>query len=148
MKTVLATTLLFFLGATRAQAQKLERINPEGLSKSPGYTQVIKAGKLVFIAGQVGATADGKLAGPGMKEQYEQVLANLATALKSQGLDFSHVAMTTTFVTNIEEFRTPEVQALRPKHFGTNPPTSTLVQIVRLANPAYKVEVEAIAVLP
>jgi len=147
MRTVLAT-LLFFLGATRAQAQKLERINPDGLTKSPGYSQVVKAGKLVFIAGQTGVTADGKIVGPGMKEQYEQVLANLATALKSQGLDMSHVAMTTTFVTNIEEFRTPEVQALRPKHFGSSPPTSTLVQVVRLANPAYKVEVDAIAVMP
>ena len=147
MKRVL-TTILFLLGVTRAQAQKPEWINPDGLSKNPGYTQVIKAGKLVFIAGQTGVMADGKVAGPGMKEQYEQVLNNLATALKSQGLDFSHVAMTTTFVTNIEEFRTPEVQAVRPKRFGNRPPTSTLVQVVRLADPAYKVEVQAIAVMP
>ena len=147
MKRVL-TTILFLLGVTRAQAQKPEWINPDGLSKNPGYTQVIKAGKLVFIAGQTGVMSDGKVAGPGMKEQYEQVLNNLATALKSQGLDFSHVAMTTTFVTNIEEFRTPEVQAVRPKRFGNRPPTSTLVQVVRLADPAYKVEVQAIAVLP
>ena len=147
MKRVLPT-IVFLLVATRATAQKLEWINPDGLSKSPGYTQVIKAGKLVFIAGQTAVTADGKVAGPGMKEQYEQVLNNLATALKSQGLDFSHVAMTTTFVTNIEEFRTPEVQAVRPKRFGNRPPTSTLVQVVRLADPAYKVEVQAIAVQP
>ena len=144
----LLPTILFLLGAGRAQAQKPEWINPDGLSKSPGYTQVIKAGKLVFIAGQTGVMADGKVAGPGMKEQYEQVLNNLATALKAQGLDFSHVAMTTTFVTNIEEFRTPEVQAVRPKRFGNRPPTSTLVQVVRLADPAYKVEVQAIAVQP
>ena len=147
MKTIPAT-ILFLLGATLMQAQKPERINPDGLSKNPGYSQVVKVGKLVFIAGQVGATADGKIAGPGMKEQYEQVLANLATALKSQGLDMSHVAMTTTFVTDMDEFRTPEVQVLRPQYFGSDPPTSTLVQVVRLANPAYKVEVEAIAVLP
>jgi len=138
----------FLVGAPLAQSQQLERINPDGLSKNPGYTQVVKAGKLVFIAGQVGATADGKIAGPGMKEQYQQVLDNLATALKSVGLDFSHVAMTTTYVTDIEEFRTPEVQALRPQRFGNRPPTSTLVQVVRLANPAYKVEVDAIAVIP
>ena len=138
----------FLVGAPLAQSQQLERINPDGLSKNPGYTQVVKAGKLVFIAGQVGATAAGKIAGPGMKEQYQQVLDNLATALKSVGLDFSHVAMTTTYVTDIEEFRTPEVQALRPQRFGNRPPTSTLVQVVRLANPAYKVEVDAIAVIP
>jgi 2-iminobutanoate/2-iminopropanoate deaminase len=147
MNTLLAT-ILFLAGASLAESQNLEHINPDGLSKSPGYTQVIKAGKLVFIAGQVGATADGKVVGPGMKEQYEQVLNNIATALKSQGLDFKHVAMTTTYVTNIEEFRTPEVQAVRPQRFGNLPPTSTLVQVERLANPAYKVEVAAIAVIP
>ncbi len=147
MKKVLPVTM-FLLLMNRAQAQKLEWTNPDGLSKNPGFTQVVKAGKLIFVAGQVGTTADGKVAGPGMKEQLEQALTNVATALKSQGADLSHVAMTTTYVTNMEEFRTPEVLALRQKRFGNHPPTSTLVQVVRLAEPAYKVEIQAIAVLP
>jgi enamine deaminase RidA (YjgF/YER057c/UK114 family) len=37
---------------------------------------------------------------------------------------------------------------LRVKRFGSHPPASTLVQVVRLADPAYKVEVDAIAVVP
>jgi hypothetical protein len=36
------------------QAQKLEKINPPGLSQRQTYTQVVKAVKLLFIAGQVG----------------------------------------------------------------------------------------------
>lgn len=148
MKRILGLTLSVLLPIAAVHAQKLEKINPEGLSKPQTYTHVVKAGKLLFIAGQVGSTADGKVAGPGMKEQLDQALTNLTTALKSQGADFSHLAKITIFVTSISEFRAPEVREVRARHFGDNKPASTLVQIQQLADPAYKVEVEAIAVLP
>ena len=147
--TMLVTSLLL-LAVVAVAAQTLERNNPRGLSRpQPGtYTHVVKSGKLLFIAGQTGVDANGKVVGPGMKEQTEQVFANLVAALKSQGADFSHVAKTTTFVTSISEFRTPDVAAVRAKYVGANPPANTLVQIQQLADPAYKVEIEAIAVLP
>lgn len=150
MKHTLTLVTLLSLGVTVAEAQTLEKSNPPALSKpAPGtYTHVVKAGKLLFIAGQTGVDAAGKVASPGMKEQLEQVMINLLAALKSQGADFSHVAKTTTFVTSISEFRSPEVAAVRAKYLGANPPANTLVQIQQLADPAYKVEIEAIAVLP
>jgi enamine deaminase RidA (YjgF/YER057c/UK114 family) len=150
MKHTFTLVTLLLLGATVAEAQTLEKNNPPALSKpAPGtYTHVVKAGKLLFIAGQTGVDAAGKVASPGMKEQLEQVMINLLAALKSQGADFSHVAKTTTFVTSISEFRSPEVAAVRAKYLGANPPANTLVQIQQLADPAYKVEIEAIAVLP
>lgn len=134
--------------ASPVAAQKLERINPPGLSIPQTYTHVVKAGTMLFVAGQVGSTLEGKVAGPGMKEQLDQALTNLGLALKSQGADFSHVAKITIFTTSVAEFQAPEVREVRAKHFGDNRPASTLVQIQQLANPAYKVEVEAIAVLP
>ena len=147
MKSTVRLILLLTLAAAPAAAQKLEKTNPQGLSKPTTYTHVVKAGKILFIAGQTGANAEGKIPAT-MKEQVEQVMTNLAAALKSQGADFSHIAKTTTFVTNISEFRAPDVAALRAKYLGTNPPANTLVQVVQLADPAYKVEIEAIAVLP
>ena len=148
MKHTLVALLL--LAAAPAAAQQLEKTNPPALSTpAPGtYTHVVKAGKLLFIAGQTGVDATGKVAGPGMKEQLEQVMINLLAALKSQGADFSHVAKTTTFVTSIPEFRSPAVAAVRSKYVGASPPANTLVQIQQLADPAFKVEIEAIAVLP
>jgi 2-iminobutanoate/2-iminopropanoate deaminase len=134
--------------ASGASAQPLERINPPALSKPATYSHVVKVGKLLFIAGQVGADAGGKIVGPGMKEQLEQVLKNLQAALASQGADYRHVAKITVFVTSIEEFRAPDVADVRAKFFGDNRPASTLVQVAQLANPAYKVEIEAIAALP
>ena len=128
--------------------QRLERINPQGVSTPQTYSHIVKAGKMVFIAGQVGATAEGKVAGAGMKEQTEQVLRNLQTVLKSQGLDFSHVAKINIFTTSIAEFRATDVAAIRARYFGQHRPASTLVQISALASPDYKIEIEAIAVAP
>src|SRR5499426_689885 len=100
--TITVVISLFLVAVVVTAAQRLERNNPQGLSKpQPGtYTHVVKSGKLLFVAGQTGVNADGKVVGPGMKEQVEQVFANLLTALKSQGADFSNVTKTTTYVTN------------------------------------------------
>lgn len=134
--------------AAPAAAQQVERVNPPGLGTPQAYTHVVKVGKLLFIAGQVGTDATGQIAGPGMKEQLERVLENLKIALASQGADFRHVAKITIFVTNLDEFRAPGMAELRAKYFGEHRPASTLVQVVSLANPAFKVEIEAVAALP
>jgi enamine deaminase RidA (YjgF/YER057c/UK114 family) len=129
-------------------AQALQRINPPGLSTPTTYSHIVRAGKTLYIAGQVGADASGKVAGPGMVQQLEQVLKNLEIALKSQGADFSHVARITIYTTDVEAFRAQDAATVRAKYFGTNRPASTLVGVVRLASPEYKVEIEATAVLP
>ena len=149
MRTCLVLGIGALLGAaTLSGAQALQRINPPGLSAPTTYSHVVRAGKTVYIAGQVGADAQGKVVGPGMKEQVEQVMSNLRTALASQGLDYGHVAKINIYVLSIDEFRAADVAAIRAKHFGSNRPASTLVQVDRLADPAYRVEIEAIAVAP
>jgi enamine deaminase RidA (YjgF/YER057c/UK114 family) len=150
MNTTITLVSLLLVAVVATAAQKLEKSNPPALAKpNPGtYTHVVKSGKLLFIAGQTGVNAAGTVVGPGMKEQLEQVMINLTAALKSHGADFSDVAKTTTYVTSIAEFRRPEVAAVRTKYVGVNPPANTLVQIQQLADPAYKIEIEAIAVLP
>ena len=140
---------VFLVGVvTMADAQTLQRINPPGLSTPTTYSHIVRAGNTLYIAGQVGADAQGKVVGPGMTEQLEQVLKNLQIALKSQGADFSHVTRITIYVTDVDAFRAPDAAAIRAKYFGANRPASTLVGITRLAAPEYKVEIEAIAVLP
>jgi 2-iminobutanoate/2-iminopropanoate deaminase len=149
MRTWLFLGVGALLGAgTIVGAQALQRINPPGLSTPTTYTHVVRAGNTVYIAGQVGADAQGKVVGPGMKEQVEQVMKNLQTALAAQKLDYSHIAKINIYTTSIDEFRAPDVAAIRSKYFATHRPASTLVQVVRLADPAYKIEIEAIAVAP
>lgn len=146
MRVALMMVILFT--AQTAMAQKIERINPPGLSTPTTYAHIVKVGDILYIAGQVGADAQGKVVGTGMVEQLEQVLKNLQIALKSQGADFSHVAKITIYVTDVDAFRAPEAAAVRAKYFGANRPASTLVGVTRLASPEYKVEIEATAHLP
>src|SRR5258707_11184355 len=141
MNRILLVVNLAVLAGITAAAQRLERVNPSGLSRPQAYTHVVKAGKMVFIAGQVGAGADGKIAGPGMKEQTEQALKNLQAALVSQGLDFSHVAKTTIYTTNVTEFRSPEVTEVRSRYLGLNRPPSTLVQLLKFASTVNKLQI-------
>jgi enamine deaminase RidA (YjgF/YER057c/UK114 family) len=147
MKTLLPVVLASSILNLAALAQRLERINPKELSTPQTYSHVVKAGNLLFIAGQVGISSDGKLKGPGMVEQLDQALSNLQAALRSQRADFRHVAKITIFTTSIAEFRSREAADVRARYFGENKPASTLVQIQQLASPEYKVEIEAVAVI-
>ena len=140
---------LFFalLFANTVFGQGIERINPEGMTQPSTYSHLVKAGDLLFIAGQVALDADGEIVGRGnMVAQVRQVLENLKTVLASEGGDFSNVVKINIFTTNVEAFRMSG--DVRAEYFGGHPPTSTLVQIVRLARPAFLVEIEAIAYLP
>jgi enamine deaminase RidA (YjgF/YER057c/UK114 family) len=145
---VVAVALSVALTGALVSAQGLQRINPPGLSTPTTYAHIVRDGKTLYIAGQVGADAQGKVVGPGMVAQLEQVLKNLQIALTSQGADFSHVAKINIYVTDVDAFRAPDAAAVRAKYFGVNRPASTLVGVTRLASPDYKVEIEAIAVLP
>lgn len=131
-----------------ADAQGLQKINPPGLNTPATYTHIVRDGKTLYIAGQVGVDAQGKVVGPGLLEQLEQVWKNIEIALKSQGADFSHVAKLTIFTTDVDAIRSPDAAKIRAKYLGSNRPASTLVGISRLASPDYKVEIEAIAVVP
>jgi enamine deaminase RidA (YjgF/YER057c/UK114 family) len=148
MTRLLHLAVLALVLPAPAGAQSLQRINPPGLSTPTTYSHIVRAGKTLYIAGQVGADATGKVAGSGMVEQLEQVLKNLQTALKSQGADFSHIARITIYTTDVDAFRAPDAAAVRARYFGTHLPASTLVGVARLASPDFKVEIEATAVLP
>jgi enamine deaminase RidA (YjgF/YER057c/UK114 family) len=113
---------------TDVKAQAIQRINPPGLATPTTYSHVVRVGNTLYIAGQVGADASGKVVGPAMTEQLEQVLKNLQTALKSQGADFANVVRITIYTTDVDAARTPEAAAIRAKYFAKNLPASTLVR--------------------
>ena len=85
----------------------------------------------------------------GFRAQTVQVMENLKTALASVGGGFEHVVKLTSYLTDIEA-NGAEFREVRSSYFPNKNalPASTLVQISRLANPAFLVEVEAIAILP
>jgi 2-iminobutanoate/2-iminopropanoate deaminase len=135
-------------------AIKREKIQPHGIhvvirAGQPAYTQVVTVsgtGKMIFVAGQLARDAQGKLVGPGdMRAQIEQVGENIKTCLEAAGASLADIVKTNTFVTDYVEFS--KHGDVRLKYFGPATPTSTTVEIRRLADPDAMIEVEAIAVV-
>ena len=122
-------------------------INPDTLSRSRGYSQVVEVGNTVYIAGQVSAGVDGNVVGKGDPEaQVRQVWRNIEAAVKASGGTLQNVVKTTTYVTNIQY--AAAVRKVREELFQAwNPPTSPLLVVAGLASPDYLVEIEAIAVV-
>ena len=124
----------------------MEHINPPDVAPPRGYTHVVKAGEVAYISGQVGRRPDGTLAGSDIESQTEQVFLNLKAALASVGGSFDDMTKITVYLTHRDDI--PGFRAARDRHLtGANPPASTLVLISGLAEPAFRVEVEATAVI-
>lgn len=124
----------------------LEHINPSNVAPPRGFTHVVKAGGVVYISGQVGRRPDGTLAGSDIESQTDQVFQNLNAALASVGGGFEHMTKITVYLTHREDI--PGFRAARDRHLtSAKPPASTLVLISGLAEPEFRVEVEATAVI-
>ena len=78
--------------------------NPPGMSKPPTYSHVVEVNgphRTVYLAGQTGADATGKVA-EGFRAQAVQVMENIKTALASVGGGFEHVVKLNSYLTNLE----------------------------------------------
>lgn len=131
-----------------------QNLNPEGLHQRRVndlllYSHAVivdKPQKLIFISGQLARAADGSIVGVGdMRAQLRKTLENLRTALYAAGADLRNLVRTNTYVTDIDEyFKHVDV---RMEFYSHAMPTSTTVEVRRLAQPELLVEIDAIAAL-
>src|SRR5216683_7474461 len=133
---------------------QIERKQPAGMNVrmqqgKAAYSHVVTvsgAGKTIYVAGQLARDVDGNIVGKGdMRAQMEQTFKNLDACLKAAGATWADVVKTNTFVTNYEEFA--KCTDVRMRYFGVASPTSTTVQISRLAQAEAMVEIEMIAAM-
>ena len=109
------------------------------------YSQAVRAGDLVFASGQIPIDpATGEFVGPGIAEQTEQVLRNLAAVFEAAGVGMNQVVKTTVFLVDMNDFTV--MNEVYGRFFGEEPPARATVQAARLPRDA-KVEIEAIAVI-
>jgi len=133
---------------------QIERKQPPGVNVrmqqgKPAYSHVVTVngpGKTIYIAGQLGRDLDGNIVAGGMRGQLEQTFKNLDACLKAAGASWADVVKTNTFVTDYEEFS--KCSDVRMRYFGVASPTSTTIQISRLAQAEAMVEIEMIAAVP
>jgi 2-iminobutanoate/2-iminopropanoate deaminase len=104
--------------------------------------EVTGAGRTLYLSGQVGIAADGSVPDDA-EAQSTLAWRNLQAQLRAAGMDIGNLVKITTIVRNPADIAS--VRAGRAAVLGTHRPASTLI-IGGLADPAWKVEVEGIAV--
>ena len=129
----------------------MKMINPESWPRPSGYNNgVISAGKILFIAGQIGWNKQGKLVADDLVTQVKQALSNVVAVLKEAGAEPGHVCRLTWYVTNIEEYRerAKEIGEVYRSVFGKHYAAMSLLGVNQLLERGAVVEIEATAVLP
>jgi len=126
-------------------------LQPNNWLAPKGYANGVMAeGKQVFIAGQIGWTAQAKLVGDDFVAQVEQALSNIVAVLAEAGGGPQHIVRMTWYLTDKKEYmaRQKEVGEAYRRVLGRHFPAMTAVVVAGLIEDGAKVEIEATAVLP
>ena len=110
------------------------------------YSEGIRVGNLVFVAGQLPIDDQLNLTGKGDPDkQARKVFENMRGILEEAGATLQDVVMLNLYVTDIGLIS--KIAQARRDYFGSNRPVATLVEVNKLAHPDAMVEVNAIAVI-
>ena len=109
--------------------------------------QVVRAGNMVFLRGQVGTDLEGNLIGLGDPEaQAEQAMRNVKQLLEEAGSCLDHTCKITIYLTD-RGYREPVYRVVGKWLKGVFP-VSTGVVVSGLAKPEWLMEIDVIAVMP
>jgi enamine deaminase RidA (YjgF/YER057c/UK114 family) len=126
---------------------RTRHINPEGLHRSPAFSQAVvveQPAKTIYIGGQNGVDADGKLVGSTVGEQSRQAFRNLATVLESEGASLANIVHWTIAVVDGNSFD-EGVAAFQEVWNPADPPPAITVHVVAGLAPEFLVEIDAVA---
>jgi len=109
------------------------------------YSQAVKAGNFVFIAGQIALQPGTNTMLEGdIAAQTEQVLQNMKAILHAAGADMSSVVKTHVYLTQPEDFA--PMNKVYANYFSSDPPARVTVFVGSLPKNAL-VEIDAVAQL-
>ncbi len=119
--------------------------SPAVAEAAPGlWSNAIRVGDVLYISGTTARGRDGQtIEGEGEYEQTRTIFTKMRHLIEAAGGTMNDLVKMTIFVTDISQ--NTEVWRARREFFTGDFPTSTLVEISRLAKPEIKVEIEAIA---
>jgi 2-iminobutanoate/2-iminopropanoate deaminase len=109
------------------------------------YSQAVRAGNLIFCAGQIPLDpATMQIVEGDIETQTRRVLQNLSAVLEAAGSSLSRVTKTTVFMADLGEFA--RMNAVYAEFFTHHPPARSAVQAAALPRGA-KIEIECIALV-
>jgi len=113
-------------------------------SAIPGlpFSEAVEVGDLLFLSGQIGTDANGKLVDGGIAAETRHTLANIAAVLQRHGGALERIVKVTVMMADMKEW--PAMNEEYRKFFGTNLPARSAFGCNGLAMNA-RVEIECIA---
>ena len=116
--------------------------------KDFGYSQAVLIDKTLYVSGTVAVDSNGRLVAPGdVAGQMRAAYANIRRTLAAHGADFDEVVKETIYTTDMDALL--KSSDLRFEYYDKERlPTVSWVQVQRLVDPGFLVEIEVVAELP
>jgi enamine deaminase RidA (YjgF/YER057c/UK114 family) len=146
-----ATAARGYRPAHREATMTIQHLNPDGMLKSPAFSQgiVVPAGaRTLVIGGQNGVDEHGHVVGPNLGEQTAKAVDNLIKVLEAAGGTLENLVRVGIYVKGDVDIR-PGFEAWMQR-WGRrpNPPTIVVLRVVGMGmSPDILVEIEATAAL-
>lgn len=127
-------------------------IDPDSLAPPRGYSNgmLMPAGRILFVAGQIGWNREGEVVSEAFPEQFAQALDNVLDVVRAAGGRPEHVGRLTIFVADRAQYleAAKEVGRAYRERMGKHYPAMSLVEVAALLEPGALLEIEATAVIP
>jgi 2-iminobutanoate/2-iminopropanoate deaminase len=119
-----------------------------GYEKDFGFSQAVLVDKTLYVSGSVAADQNGRLVAPGdMAEQMRAAYTNIQHTLAANGADFDKVVKETIFTTDMDALL--KASDVRFEYYDKERlPATSWVQVQRLVDPGFLVQIEVVAELP
>jgi enamine deaminase RidA (YjgF/YER057c/UK114 family) len=125
---------------------------PAGWAAPIGYSNgiAVDAGRIVFIAGQVGWDAQQKFHSEEIAPQFEQALKNILAVLVEAGGEPRHICRITAYCCDKPAYLAArrDIGAIWRKYMGKHFPAMSMIFVSDLLDSPGKIELEATAVVP
>lgn len=125
---------------------------PEGWAPPIGYANgiAVPAGRIVFVAGQVGWDAQQRFQSDQLAPQFDQALANILAVLAVAGGSARDICRITAYCCDRQECLAarPALGVIWRRHMGTHYPAMSMIFVSDLLDHPARIELEATAVLP
>ena len=106
------------------------------------YSQAVRAGDLLFVAGQIPLDPSGTIVEGDVAVQARRVLDNVGAILEAAGLSFAHVVRTTVYLADMNDLAA--MNQIYGTYFSEPYPARATVQVARLPRDV-RIEIDAIA---
>jgi len=125
---------------------------PAGWAPPVGYSNgmAVTAGRIVFVAGQVGWDEAQQFQSQDLVPQFEQALKNVLAVLAAAGGTARNICRMTAYCTDKQAYLAsrPELGRIWRRLMGTHYPAMSMIFVADLLDAPGKIELEATAVLP